>query len=147
TGLVGVDESEPRQPSAQAQDQIARDPFGGREREDGVGIRIVAERGGEGGIDAGAREVNGDVEGVAGAADAEAAVAAANELDGGLADRHHAGSRLVHAGGPWLIRVRCALAWRRTVARIASRRNAGGRWIRPQKPRVPPRRIPPTGPP
>ena len=76
----------PGQPAGHAQHEIARHAFGGGEREDAVRIGIVAERGREGGVDAGAREIDRRVEGVAAAADGEAAVAAAREFDHHLAD-------------------------------------------------------------
>ena len=56
---------------------MGRDALGGGERDHAVGIGIVAERGGEGDARAGAREIDGGVEGVAAAGQREAAVAAA----------------------------------------------------------------------
>ena len=61
-------------PPGHAQDQVARNAFGGGQRQNAVGIGIVAERAGEGHIDAGAREIDRGVERIAAAADRKAPV-------------------------------------------------------------------------
>ncbi len=95
-GGTTVDQSEPGQPATHPEHEVAGNAFGGGKREDRVGIRIIAERGGEGSVDAGARQVDGDIETVAGTTEPEPSVAAAHELDRGFAHRDHSGSRLVH---------------------------------------------------
>ncbi len=99
-GRIGVDHGEAGEAAAHPQHQVARYALGRGERENGLGIGIIAERGRERGVDARAREVDRDVEGIAGAADAEAAVAAADEFDHRLPDRDGAGSLLAHGVVP-----------------------------------------------
>ena len=65
---VGLDQVEAGQPAGHAQHQVGRDALGRGQRDDAVGIGIVAERGRIGDVDAGARQIDRGVEGVAAAA-------------------------------------------------------------------------------
>ena len=94
---VGLDHVEAGQPAGHAQHQVGLDAFGRGHRDDAVGIGIVAERGGIGHVDAGARQIDRGVEGVAAAGHAETAVAAAGQFDHDLADGDHAGFLFGHA--------------------------------------------------
>src|SRR5262249_50949636 len=67
-----------------------------RHGNDVIGIGVVAERGGIGDVDAGARQINRGVESVAAARHAEPAVAAARQFDHDLANRNHTGFRVGH---------------------------------------------------
>ena len=49
-------------------------------------MRVIAKRGGEGDVDAGAGEIDCHIEGIAATGEAETAVAAAHELDSRLSD-------------------------------------------------------------
>jgi hypothetical protein len=105
---VVVDEAEARNAAAHAQDEVAADVLGRRQCQDAVRVGVVAERGREGDLGAGAREVDRGVERVAAAADAEASVVAARELDHDVADRDHAGAlaRLsLRLAGPFVLLV------------------------------------------
>ena len=95
---VGVDDVDAGQPAGDAQHQVALHAFGGGQRQDAVRERVVAERGRERGRDAGARQIDRGVEGVAAAADREAAVAAARHLDQDLADGENTGFLLLLMG-------------------------------------------------
>src|SRR5262249_50695420 len=86
--------------AARAQHEVAGDALRGGERQDRVRIGIIAERGRKRGVDAGAGEIDRHVEAIAGAADAETAVAAADELDQSFSHRHHAGPLLTHGSLP-----------------------------------------------
>ncbi len=97
---VGLDQVEPGLPAGHAQHQVGLDPLGAGQRDNAVRIAIVAERGGIGHVDAGAREIDRSVKGIAAAALAEAAVAAAGHLDHDLAHRHHAGFLIAHSRRP-----------------------------------------------
>ena len=94
---VGVGQSQRRKPARRAQDQIGGDAFGGGQRQNRVGKRIVAQRGREGDRHAGARQIDRGVEGVAGARQREAAVGAARKLDDRLADADRAFAGFGHA--------------------------------------------------
>ena len=83
---VGLDQIEPRGAVRHAHDQLGANSFGRRQRQQRVGIGIIAERGRERGVDPGPGEIDRHVESVAGTADGEAAVAAAGEFDRRLAD-------------------------------------------------------------
>ena len=95
-GGIGVHQRQARQAPARAQHEIAGNALGGRERQDRFGIRVIAERRRKAGIDARAGEIDGDIESVAGTADAEAAVAAAHEFDDCFPDRDYAVSLFAH---------------------------------------------------
>ena len=72
---IGVDQGKSRQPAGRPQDQVARNSFGGGQRQDAVRIGIVAERAREGDVETRARQVDRGVEGVAAVGQREAAVA------------------------------------------------------------------------
>ena len=62
-----------------------------------VGIRILAEAGGQGARGAGARQVDRHIEGIAVRGESETPITAADERDQDLADADDAGSGLIHA--------------------------------------------------
>jgi hypothetical protein len=102
---VRINEINPGKPARRAQDQIAVDAFRGGERQYRLRIRIVADCRCKCDRSACASKIDRCVEGVATAGDAEAAVAAAGELDHHLADRDNASALFVHAiRASWLIR-------------------------------------------
>ena len=94
---VALDQVKTRQPARQAADEIAGDAFGSGERQNAVGIRIVAERRHKRDFDAAARQIDCRVECIAPAAERQAALVACN-LDHNFADRDNAASLLVHGG-------------------------------------------------
>ena len=96
SGAIRVDHSEAGQAAAHSQHQIAGNTLRRRKGEDRVGIGIIPQRRRKGGIDPGTGEIDRHVEGVARAADAEAAVAAADELDDRFSDRDRAWPLLAH---------------------------------------------------
>jgi hypothetical protein len=99
SGGIRVDHGEARQAAAHSQHQIAGNTLRRGKREDHVGIGIISQRRRKGGIEPGTGEIDRHVEGVAGAADAEAAVAAADEFDDRFSDRDRAWPLLAHGAG------------------------------------------------
>jgi hypothetical protein len=95
-GRIDLYRVETGQPAVHPQDRIAGDAFGGEQRQDGIRIRIMAERGRERDIGPGPRHVDRGIEGVAPAGAGEAAIAAAQQLNHDLADTDGAGLRIAH---------------------------------------------------
>ncbi len=85
-GGIGLDQAETGEAARHARDQIGGDTFRRGEREDLVGIGVVAERAGEGDRQPAAREIDRGVESVAGAGLPEASVRSARHLDHDFAD-------------------------------------------------------------
>ena len=86
-----LNKAKPRQPARHAQHQVRGNPFGGGERHDAVRIAVVAERGGERDIDAGAGEINGGIERVPAAGQPEPAVGPTRQFDQRLRRRRQCG--------------------------------------------------------
>src|SRR5262245_36165893 len=95
-GRVGVDDVDARQAAGNAQYQVALHALRRRQRTDAVREWVLAQRGGERGRNAGARQIDRGVEGVAAAPDREAAVTPARHLDQDFANGENAGLLAAH---------------------------------------------------
>src|SRR6266576_5124792 len=101
------------------------DALRGGERQDRLRIGIIPERGRKRSVDAGAGEIDRHVEAIAGAADAETAVPAADEFDQSFAHRHHAGPLLAHGSlSEDVIETRAIVARMKRARNPAMRRSA-----------------------
>ena len=93
---IGLDQVEPGLPPRHAQHQVGLDAFGMGQRHDAIRIGIVAQRGGVGHVDPGARQIDRGVESVPPTTLAKAPVAAAGHFHHDLADGDDTGFLIAH---------------------------------------------------